>query len=127
MLSTLLIKKGIQGALSLNMLLGGMVTEPGVIALNKEGIEEAVNTSAAETVPVTEMSTASDATSDISSLYLHDEEEKKQNEIYRCSIKTGEEISLKEILIESGCLKEEEIEDFLKPIKDVSVSDKEVL
>ena len=122
-----LLKKGIQGVLSLNMLMGGMVTDPGVIAPNKEGIEEAVNTSAAETVPVNEMSTASDATSDISSLYLHDEEEKKQNEIYRCSIKTGEEISLKDILIESGCLKEEEIEDFLKTIKDVSVSDEEVL
>ena len=68
------------------------------------------------------MSKASDATSDISSLYLHDEEEKKQNEIYRCSIKTGEEISLKEILIESGYLKEE-IEDFLKIIRHLQMTE----
>ena len=56
----------------------------------------------------------------LNNVQVRNTEDEEQTELYRCSIPVGHPIELKDILIASGFLEEEDVEDYLSSLKDVS-------
>ena len=113
-----LIKKGTSVLLSLNMLMGGMISDSSLLTVRAETVEENLidseNKSVTDTVPV------------LSSTETRDLSGGEQKEMYRVGIIAGEEISLRQILIESGFLRDSDVDAYLDSIESVEVSDVDV-
>ena len=113
-----LIKKGMSVLLSLNMLLGGMISDISLLTVraetDKENLIDSENKSVTDTVPV------------LSSVDTRDLSGGEQKEMYRVGIIAGEEISLRQILIESGFLRDSDVDAYLDSIESVAVSDIDV-
>ena len=56
----------------------------------------------------------------LNNVQVRNTEEEEQTELYRCSIPVGHPIELKDILTACGFLEEEDAEDYLSSLKDVS-------
>lgn len=120
------MKKGFSLILSANMVLTGMLSDFSVLTVNAE--TTAADSIAAENVSVadTVINPATESVPVLSSVSYRTSGE-EQDEIYRYSIRTGEEVSLRTILYESGFLADSDIDSYLERITDISVSDPDLL
>ena len=120
------MKKGFSLILSANMVLTGMLSDFSVLTVNAE--TTAADSIAAENVSVTDtvINPATETVPVLSSVSYRTSGE-EQDEIYRYSIRTDEEVSLGTILYESGFLASSDIDSYLDRITDISVSDSDLL
>ena len=121
MRKSIYIKRSISFLLSAAMIVTGFFSDTG--RLNVQAQTE-LNQTMDETQNAYESSFSSDSATNsvpvLSSVQTRKTDEEEQSELYRCSVSTGHPIALKDILIASGFLSEEDTDDYLNKLKDVS-------
>ena len=128
MKKSIVIKKSVSFLLSAAMIITGFFNDSLWMTVQAEA---GSNTAGIETSNAYESGFSSDSPLKnlpvLNNVQVRNTEDEEQTELYRCSIPVGHPIELKDILIASGFLEEEDVEDYLSSLKDVSFREEGVL